>query len=79
MLLEKYGERNSIQDEHRFLKLVFNVIIYYAIVCYGMACEVWYALICLCYDNSIVCYKTSMLCYAMDYVVRDKHITTVVF
>ena len=43
MLLKKYGERDSIQDEHMFLKrvILWYAILFYAMVWYGMHRMLW--------------------------------------
>ena len=64
MLLKKYDEDDSVQDNEMFLK---RVILWYGMVCYAMQCYpmVWYGM------ESMVCYEISMLCNEMSILCYD--------
>ena len=51
--------------------MVWYGMVCFAILCYGMVWKVWYAM-------RFQCYAMRFLCYAMVYVVKDKHIATVI-
>ena len=48
-MLVKYDKRDSIQDEHMFLKKSLYGMVWYGMVWYGM--------------KSVACFEISILCY----------------